>query len=84
MVSVLVSAAPREPVVPVPARLLVLALLPVREQRPREAELPAPARLPGVLVVPAPGVAHRVVEAGVPWDLLSRQSFSAAMARSSP
>jgi hypothetical protein len=31
-----------------------------------------------------PVLAHLVVEAAVPVELLSRQSFSAAMARSSP
>ena len=80
-VSALVASVPREPVVPVQARLLVPA------QRPRQADLPAPAQLPLVLVVPAPGLAPLVVvRAAVGEPLLSRQSrsFSVAMARSSP
>ena len=83
----LVAQVLEDPAVPVPARLLVLADLAAPAQRPREAELPAPARLPVVLVVPALGLAHLVVEAAVPVELLlllSLQSFSAAMARSSP
>jgi hypothetical protein len=86
-VSALVAAAPREPVVPVPARLLVLAHLQVPAQRPREAELPAPAQLQVVLVVPALGLAHLVVGPVAAVERLLRlspQSFSAAMARSSP
>ena len=79
--------------VPVPARLLVLAHLPVLAQRPREAELPAlaPLVLEELQVVVGlaqlPVLAHLVVEAVVPRDLLShrsRRSFSAARARSSP
>jgi hypothetical protein len=44
-------------------------------------ELPAPA--PPVLAR-LPVVAHLVVDSALLLDLLSRQSFSAAMARSSP
>ena len=83
-VSALVAAAPREPVVLVPARLLVLAHLPVPAQRPREADLPAPAQLPEAPVVPAPVVAHLVVDSALLLDLLNRRLFSAATARSSP
>ena len=57
----------------VPAHPLVPAPL------PQEPELPVLAQLPVL--------AHLVVEAAVPRDLLSllsRQSFSAAMARSTP
>ena len=57
-----------------------------------EAQLPVPAQLPpGAAAGPGaagPGallvLADLVVEAAVPLDLLSRQSFSAAMARSTP
>jgi len=47
-----------------------------------EAQLPVPAR-PAVLV-PLPVVAQLVVDSALLPDLLSRQSFSAAMARISP
>jgi hypothetical protein len=78
-VSALVAVAPRELVV----------------QLRQEAELPVPAqpriRVPPVLawrvvvgLARLPVLAHLVVEAAVPVELLSRQSFSAAMARSSP
>ena len=83
----------REPVVPAPlvpvvrAQVLVLAQvrphpqLPVLAQHPRESELLAPVQLPVVLVV----LVHLVVEPAVPVEpLLSRQSFSAAMAGSTP
>ena len=55
--------------------LLVPAQPPVQGPLPQEAQLPALAPLV---------LAHLVVEAAVPWDLLSRQSFSVAMAGSSP
>ena len=81
-------------VVPVVVRLLVAAQRPV----PAEPLVPAPVlheREFPVLVVPpglvhlaAPGhlpvLAHSVVVPEVPLHLLSRQWFSAAMARSSP
>ena len=53
---------------PVPAEPLVPAS--------QEPELPA--------LVPLPVLAHLVVDSALLLDLLSRQSFSAAMARSSP
>jgi hypothetical protein len=53
---------------PVPAEPLVPAS--------QEPELPALARLPVL--------AHLVVDSALLLDLLSRQSYSAAMARSSP
>ena len=79
VVSALVAAAPREPVVPVPARRLVLARLPVQARRPRQAELPAlvPLVLAHLVVEPVAAAEHLL-------SRLNRQSFSAAMARSSP
>ena len=79
--------APREPVVPalvpvvlaqvlVQAQLLPQPQLPVLAQRGRESEL----QLPVVLVL----LAHLVVEPAVAVQLLSRQSFSAARAGSTP
>jgi hypothetical protein len=59
----------------VPAEPLVPAPL------PHEPELPALA--PPVLAR-LPVLAHVVVDSALLLDLLSRQSFSAAMARSSP
>ena len=78
----LVAVMPREPAVPVPARLVVarLALL-VQRRGPavppprREQEAPLLAQRPAV-VDPVVGPAALV------QLLLSRQSFSAAMARS--
>ena len=70
--------------------------MPVLAQRPREAQLLAPAQLPVVLVVPVllpqePELVLRVralvpaeLPLAVPVQLLSRQSFSAAMAGSIP
>ena len=81
------------------AHLPVLALAPVLARRAHQVQLPLLARLPLLakahLPVPAlrsvvvglaqlPVVAHLVVEPEAPVHLLSRQSFSAAMARSSP
>ena len=62
-----------------------LAYLPVLARRAHRVRLPLLARLP-VLAPPvqAPVLAHLVVEPEVPLHLLSRQSCSAAMARSSP
>ena len=75
----------------------VVALVPVLARRPRAAELLAPAQLPVVLVVPVllPQEPELVVQVRplVPAELplggagaapLSRQSFSAAMAGSTP
>ena len=61
------------------AQVLPEAGQPVLERRPREAELlaPAPAVLPQLQAVVV-----LAVEPEVPVELLSRQSFSAAMARS--
>ena len=60
----------------VQAQLLPQPQLPVLAQRGRESEL----QLPVVLVL----LAHLVVEPAVAVQLLSRQSFSAAMAGSTP
>ena len=72
------------------------AVVPVLALRPREAELLAPAQLPVFLVVAVllpqePGLAVRVrplvpaeLPLAAPVQLLSRQSFSAAMAGSTP
>jgi hypothetical protein len=65
------------------------AQLPVLAELPEEPELLAlapPVQMP-VLLLPvrvALVVAHPVVDSALLLDLLSRQSFSAAMARSSP
>ena len=74
--------------VPVPARLLVLALAQVLAHR---VQLPLLARLPVLAKAHPPVPALRsvvvglVVEAAVAVELLlSRQSFSAAMARNTP
>ena len=74
-VSALVAVAPRELVVPVPAQRLDPAPL------PQQPELPALA--PQVLAA-VPVLAHLVVDSALLLDLLSPQSYSAAMARSSP
>ena len=68
----MVPVAP-EAQLPVPAEPLVPAS--------QEPELPAPA--PQALAR-LPVLAHLVVDSELLLDLLSRQSFSAAMARSSP
>jgi len=72
------------------------AVVPLQAQRPREAELRAPALLPVVLVVPVllpqePELVVRLqplvpaeLPLAVPVQLLSRQSFSAAMAGNTP
>ena len=79
----LVAVVPREPAVPVRARLVLahLAVLLVQRLVPavphplREPEAPLPSQVPVVV--------HRVVEPAVPVQLLlSRPSSSAAMARS--
>ena len=91
-------AAPPEVVVAaavvVEPRVLALAHLPVlalaqvvarRAHRVHRVQLPLLARLPVLAKAHhLPVVAHLVVEPEVPLHLLSRQSFSAAMARSSP
>ena len=94
MVQVLVEA------LPVPAELLVLAVvdlahLPVlacrahREPFPLQPRLPDLARAHLLVLVPPvlvglPVLADLVVAPEVPAHLLSRQSFSAARARSTP
>ena len=77
------AAVPREPVAPVAAGRLVLAHLPVPAPLPQEPELPA---LVPLVLAGLPVLAHLVVvpAAAVPRHPLSRQSFSAARARSSP
>ena len=70
LVGALVAQVLAEAELPVPAHPLVPAPF------PQVPELPALARLPVV--------AHLVVDSALLLDLLSRQSFSAAMARSSP
>jgi hypothetical protein len=77
--SALAAVVLREPVVPVPARLLVLAHLPVPPPLLQEREFQALVPLvPADLVVEPAAAVERL------HLLLSRQSFSAAMARSSP
>ena len=67
------------------AHLPVLALAQVVARRAHRLQLPRLARLPVLAKAHLPVVAHLVVEPAVPLALpLSRQSFSAAMARSSP
>ena len=66
------------------AHLPVLALAQVVARRAHRVQLPLLARLPVLAKAHLPVVAHLVVEPEVPLHLLSRQSFSAAMARSSP
>ena len=67
------------------AQLPVLALAQVVARRAHQVQLPLLARLLVLAKAQLPVVAHLVVEAAVPLELLlSRQSFSAAMARSSP
>ena len=95
-VSALVAVAPRELVVPVPAQRLDPAPLPQEPELPALAPpvlglMPVPAQLRVVaglarLPVLVPLVlAHLVVEPAVAVEpLLSLQSFSAAMAGSSP
>jgi hypothetical protein len=61
-----------------------LAHLPVLARRAHRVQLPLLARLPVLAKAHLPVVAHLVVEPEVPLPLLSRQSFSAARARSSP
>ena len=61
------------------AQVLPEAGQPVLAQRPREAERLDPAP-PGLAQLPV--VAGVALEPEVPVELLSRQSFSAAMARS--
>jgi hypothetical protein len=58
------------------AHLPVLALAQVVARRAHRVQLPLLARLPVL--------AHLVVDSALLLDLLSRQSSSAAMARSSP
>ena len=60
------------------AHLLALAHLVV------EAQVPVPALAHLVVEARLVDLAHKVVEAEVLLHLLSRQSFSAAMARSTP
>ena len=74
----LLAVAPREPVVPalvVQVVLVVPVLLPLEPQHPALVPLVPP---------PLPLLALVVVEPAVAVQLLSRQSFSAAMAGSSP
>ena len=66
------------------AHLPVLALAQVVARRAHRVQLPLLARLPVLAKAHLPVVAHLVVEARLPRHLLSRQSFSAARARSSP
>ena len=66
------------------AHLPVLALAQVVARRAHRVQLPLLARLPVLAKAHLPVVAHLVVEPEVPLHLLSRQSFSAARARSSP
>ena len=74
VLAALVAQVLAEAELPVPARPLVPAPF---KQMP---ELPALAPV----LVRLPVVAHLVVDSALLLDLLSRQSFSAAMARSSP
>jgi hypothetical protein len=77
------------------AHLPVLALAQVVARRAHRVQLPLLRRLPAKAHLPVPAlrsvvvglaqlpvVAHVVVEPAVPVERLSRQSFSAAMARS--
>ena len=66
------------------AHLPVLALAQVVARRAHRVQLPLLARLPVLAKAHLPVVAHLVVEPEVPLHLLSLQSFSAAMVRSSP
>ena len=79
------------------AHLPVLALAQVAARRAHRVQLPLLPRLPAKAHLPVPAlrsvvvglaqvpvVAHLVVEPVVAVERLSRQSFSAAMARSSP
>jgi hypothetical protein len=96
VVSALVAVAPREPVVPVAAQRLDPVPLPQQPEFPAPSPpvlglVPMPAQLLVVvglarLPVAVPLVlAHLAVEPAVAVEpLLSLQSFSAAMARSSP
>ena len=78
----LVAVARRSLAVPVQAQLPVLAPL---VQRAGPGGPGAAAVLAPPVVARLPVLAHLVVEAAVPVELLlSRQSFSAAMARSTP
>jgi hypothetical protein len=70
-----------EAVQPAPAQARLLARL------RQEGELPVPAQFPvlvPLVLARLPAVAHVVVDSVLLLDLLSRQSFSAATARSSP
>jgi hypothetical protein len=64
--------------------LPVLALAQVVARRTHRVQLPLLARLPVLAKAHLPVVAQLVVEPEAPGHLLSRQSCSAAMARSSP
>jgi hypothetical protein len=66
------------------AHLPVLALAQVVARRAHRLRLPLLVRLLVLAKAHLPVVAHLVVEPEVPLHLLSRQSFSAARARSSP
>jgi hypothetical protein len=82
------AAAVVVPVVPeaqLPAEPLVAAPLPEEPELPALAPpVPVVVGLAQLVLAGLPVLAHLVVEPEVPVDLLSRQSFSAAMARSSP
>jgi hypothetical protein len=61
--------------------------VPAQARLRQEAELPVAAQFPvlvPLVLARLPVVAHLVVDSALLLDLLSRQSFSAAMARSSP
>jgi hypothetical protein len=84
------AQVPEEPAAPVGARLLLVRPLPLADLLLLLA-VPVPARLAVLVQVPAPGpplLAERLVlahlAAGRAELLLSRQSFSAAMARTTP
>ena len=62
----------------------VLALAQVVARRAHRVQLPLLARLPVLAKAHLPVVAHLVVDSALLLDLLSHQSYSAAMARSSP
>ena len=67
------------------AHLPVLALAQVVARRAHRVQLPLLARLLVLAKAQLPVVAHLVVEPAVPLELLlSRQSFLAVMARSTP